>query len=108
MTGLIWLNLLAEGAAIGTSLYLINLLAIGFTGNLIPTVSFPANILVLNKFKFAFNTMVNGPGQKFFINKLNNCSIYLFIIIIFLAISIEDTWTINGSVKGLPLYSNIL
>ena len=68
----------------GTSLYFINLFAIGLTGNLIPTVSCPAKILVLNKFKFAFNTIVSGPGQKFFINKLNIGSISLFIIIIFL------------------------
>ena len=92
----------------GTSLYFINLFAIGLTGNLIPTVSCPAKILVLNKFKFSFNTIVSGPCQYFFINKLNIGSIYLFIIIIFLAISIEETCTIKGSVKGLPLYSNIL
>ena len=91
--------MLALGAAIGTSAYFIKFLAISLFGIRTPTVSKPpattegtASVLL--------RIIVNGPGQKAFIN-LNSTSEISFAILP--SISISEICKINGLSELRPL-----
>lgn len=101
-------NLLALGPAKGSPDDLIKFKVISLFGILIPTNPVLAVTKAGINFRLALTAIVKGPGQYFEANFLN------ISIISGSDWSMSDnpcssewTWTIKGSVKGLPLALNI-
>ncbi len=102
LTGEIWLNLFALGAAIGTFDYLISYKAILLLGILTPTNS-ELDVTISDTIYFFLHNRVKGPGQNFLLIIL---SIYFSLSVVSIIDNNyykEQQWTIKGSVNGLSL-----
>ena len=101
VVGLTYPNGLADGAAMGFEA-LIRLRITGCEGILTATVSIPA-VTMSGIAGVFFRTIVSGPGQKasasFSASGVN--------MAISRAMRMSHTWTINGSINGLPFAANI-